>query len=90
MTEDPEVFDRGFTFSGGAITLTLAEEAIKFTKARILVVEKWDGEIYYEIHNTEDDCEVCKGFKSYVGHSGTEETCRWCGGSGKSREKNKN
>jgi len=88
ITEDPEEFETGILCTG-AITVTLAEEAIgKFTKARLVRVEKWEGEIYWEIRNTEDDCEVCKGFKSYAGHSGTE-TCRWCDGSGKSREKNK-
>ena len=88
ITEDPQVFEQGHIFSGGAISLDLAEKAIgKFTKAHFVRVERGDGEIYYEIHNTEDDCEVCKGFKTYVGHSGGEETCRWCDGSGKSREK---
>jgi hypothetical protein len=87
ITEDPKEFETGI-FCTGAITVTLAEDIIKkFTKAHLVRVEKWEGEFYWEIRNTEDDCEVCKGFKTYVGSSGKEETCRWCDGSGKSREK---
>jgi hypothetical protein len=84
ITEDPKEFEQGHIFSGGAVTLDLAEKAIgDLPNVHFVRRERWDGEIYYELYNSATgDCEVCKGFKTYVGHSGTEETCRWCEGSG--------
>ena len=86
LTENPEEFKQGHIFSGGAVTLDLAEKAIgDLPNVHFVRREKWDGEIYYELYNSLGDCEVCKGFKTYIGHSGTEETCRWRDGSGKKK-----
>jgi len=90
LTENPEEFEQGHIFSGGAVTLDLAEKAIgDLPNVHFVRREKWDGEIYYELYNSAGDCEVCKGFKTYIGLSGTEEICRWCEGTGESREKTK-
>jgi hypothetical protein len=88
ITENPEVFEKGHTYEGGAITEELAREAVAFTGAHLVKVDR-HGEIYYEVRNFEGECEVCKGFKEYPQGYGDDhgiKPCRWCGGTGMEKD----
>jgi len=56
ITDDPEVFKRGYTFIAGAITVDLARDVVnKFLPEWMIVKEeKWEGEIYYKVVRKDD------------------------------------
>jgi len=47
ITDDPEVFGRGYTFYSGHVTLDVAKQAAKL--ARVKLVKKDDGEVTWRI-----------------------------------------
>lgn len=48
ITDEPDVWERGYTFMAGALTVEKAHECLEYLDGVYLrKEERWDGEIYY-------------------------------------------
>jgi len=70
ITDDPEAFERGYTFYAGAITVDLARDILnKFLPEWMIVKEiKWEDEIHYKVVRKDDpeDKRNTEWFKEFL------------------------